>query len=545
MKVVKFLTDNGFQDASLDYEVVADWSVRWPNCGWAIPTGPDTFWALDVDGEEGLAELAEILETPDTVTIATPSGGKHFYFDWPDGFAIRNSASRLAPGVDVRGEGGCVFVPPTLGYELVHNGNPAAAPTKLVKRLLSPPSENVEVVKKEIQPIPAGRRNTTLASIGGAMRRYGSSHNSIVSALHFENTERCNPPLPPAEVDAIAASIMRYEPTADAPDDWTGQALDLSLIRERPQEREQLIEDFLEVERLMLLFGPPGDFKTILATDAAVAVASGRSWLADATGRGLMTVQSPVIMVQQDQGAKDTVDRLHALFNGYDVPSSIPLYVYAFPRPGLDLIRNYELLGETIQRHGARFVVADNLFNIAGVREENSSEIGLGIRNLAELRDLTGAHILLIHHPTKATGWSRGHGVILQNVDQSIKVVRDEEYVSFEVEKERGAGITSNLVARFEYEHYPNSRMMKSARFRRASSDEYEIKELGETAELIRSYVGENPGRNKTHMYSAIGGDRNKLWRACSMMLSSEQLVIGPGKGRGDHVYLPEDVPTE
>lgn len=103
----------------------------------------------------------------------------------------------------------------------------------------------------------------------------------------------------------------------------------------------------------------------------------------------------------------------------------------------------------------------------------------------------------------------------------------------------------SNLVARFEYEHYPNSRLMRSARFRRASSDEYESKELGETAELIRAYVGENPGHNKTQVYSAIGGDRNKLWRATSMMLNSGQLVIGPGEGRGTHLYLPEDVPVE
>ena len=63
-KVVAFLTEHAFKDASNDYEVVADWAVRWPDCGWSIPTGPETFWALDVDGPEGMAALAKLGELP-------------------------------------------------------------------------------------------------------------------------------------------------------------------------------------------------------------------------------------------------------------------------------------------------------------------------------------------------------------------------------------------------------------------------------------------------------------------------------------------------
>lgn len=36
-KVVNFLTEHGFKDATSDYEQVADWAVRWPECGWTIP----------------------------------------------------------------------------------------------------------------------------------------------------------------------------------------------------------------------------------------------------------------------------------------------------------------------------------------------------------------------------------------------------------------------------------------------------------------------------------------------------------------------------
>jgi hypothetical protein len=60
--------------------------------------------------------------------------------------------------------------------------------------------------------IPAGRRNATLASMAGAMRRHGASEEAIAAALITENRLRCDPPLPDAEIKRIAANIARYRP---------------------------------------------------------------------------------------------------------------------------------------------------------------------------------------------------------------------------------------------------------------------------------------------------------------------------------------------
>ncbi|MEU4954953.1 bifunctional DNA primase/polymerase [Streptomyces lavendulae] len=67
---------------------------------------------LDVDGD-GQAVLAALCaglgeEWPDTLTIATPSGGRHLYFRAPDGCTIASSSggrTPLGPGIDVRGPG--------------------------------------------------------------------------------------------------------------------------------------------------------------------------------------------------------------------------------------------------------------------------------------------------------------------------------------------------------------------------------------------------------------------------------------------------------
>ena len=50
---------------------------------------------------------------------STLSGGRHYLFRHADG--VRNGAGKLAPGIDVRGEGGYVIMPPSPGYSVIHH----------------------------------------------------------------------------------------------------------------------------------------------------------------------------------------------------------------------------------------------------------------------------------------------------------------------------------------------------------------------------------------------------------------------------------------
>lgn len=58
--------------------------------------------------------------------------------------------------------------------------------------------------------IPEGRRNTTLTSLAGAMRKNGMSVEAIEAALLHENSTRCSSPLPEEEVRRIAVGISQY-----------------------------------------------------------------------------------------------------------------------------------------------------------------------------------------------------------------------------------------------------------------------------------------------------------------------------------------------
>lgn len=66
----------------------------------------------------GDGNLSKLIEQngplPHTIEALSPSGSWHLFFRWPDGFDIRNSEGQVAPGVDVRGDGGMVVAVPSI-----------------------------------------------------------------------------------------------------------------------------------------------------------------------------------------------------------------------------------------------------------------------------------------------------------------------------------------------------------------------------------------------------------------------------------------------
>jgi hypothetical protein len=103
----------GLHQASADRAQVATWWERWPNANVAIATG--RLVVVDVDGDRGAHTLEELQarhEPLSATTWVSTARGRHLYFDAGD-VAIRNSAGRLGPGLDVRGRGGYAIAPPS------------------------------------------------------------------------------------------------------------------------------------------------------------------------------------------------------------------------------------------------------------------------------------------------------------------------------------------------------------------------------------------------------------------------------------------------
>jgi len=86
------------------------------NVSAAFPKDGGLF-VLDIDGDAGLDALEALEqehgELPRTWESITGSGGVHLIFRAPD-LDVRNTASSIAPGVDIRGANGQIIVPPSV-----------------------------------------------------------------------------------------------------------------------------------------------------------------------------------------------------------------------------------------------------------------------------------------------------------------------------------------------------------------------------------------------------------------------------------------------
>jgi hypothetical protein len=175
------LTEHGFKDASRDEDKIRAWWAKWPQASIGIPTGAGTgIVVLDEDPRHGGTESLEqfvkehgaLLDGP---VSRTGGGGRHFFFRHPGGNVP--NAEGIRPGLDVRGDGGYVVVPPSPHK----SGTPYSwlvplGPTKL---LLPPPwlipsSDRLAggAIAVGVGPdgkVPAGKRHTWIVSTAAAL----------------------------------------------------------------------------------------------------------------------------------------------------------------------------------------------------------------------------------------------------------------------------------------------------------------------------------------------------------------------------------------
>ncbi len=137
----------GFKDATRDPARVRELFARYPGPLIGVPTGPASCVdVLDLDMDAGAAEwLAEFCANlPVTRRHSTRSGGYHYLFRHRDG--LRNTAGKLAPGVDTRADGGYVVWWPSTDLPVTNGSTVADWPTWLLDAMAPlrppiPPSE--------------------------------------------------------------------------------------------------------------------------------------------------------------------------------------------------------------------------------------------------------------------------------------------------------------------------------------------------------------------------------------------------------------------
>lgn len=177
-----------------------------PGYGLGLPTGRGLV-VIDVDVPKG-GEIDPAW--PATRVVRTRSGGwhLHYYVDRE----VPNSVSKIAKGVDVRGDGGYVVSPPTPGWSWANPDHPIA---EIAYAMLVPARRMEEEWRPFVQaeePVGEGERNDYLARFVGFLVNRGiDDYEELLDLVETENERIVDPPLEASEVGAVTRSIWRYK----------------------------------------------------------------------------------------------------------------------------------------------------------------------------------------------------------------------------------------------------------------------------------------------------------------------------------------------
>jgi hypothetical protein len=218
-----------FQHQAPTPDQVRVWWRRWPEANVAIVTGSSSgLVVLDVDPRHGGDVSLAALERhwgalPPTIESVTGGGGRHLYFAHPGG-VVHNRVG-LAPGIDLRGDGGLAVAPPSRHasgqrYRWVEGRGPEQATLHPLPGWLLALGDDEGSGRGHPRAwwrkllregVTAGERNNTIASLTGHLLARGIDPEVALELLSCWNRARCRPPLPDDEVARTVESIRRTQ----------------------------------------------------------------------------------------------------------------------------------------------------------------------------------------------------------------------------------------------------------------------------------------------------------------------------------------------
>jgi hypothetical protein len=183
---------------------------------------------------------------------------------------------------------------------------------------------------------------------------------------------------------------------------------------------EYVIDGLLEHGGLSSLIGPPGVGKSTVALDIACHIATGRTW------QGRRTLKTKVLYLP-GEGLSGAVQRLLAWEDAYGATLGDNLLL---GDSIIQLAASTEAWGEmsgfiTSQRVG--LIIFDTFARMSlGIEENSASDVGKAVVRFDQLRKLTGAGVMAIHHTGKdASKGARGSTALNGALDSEILVRAD------------------------------------------------------------------------------------------------------------------------
>lgn len=258
-------------------------------------------------------------EFPETLTCATPTGGIHLYYRVPPEINVKKRSGVL-PGVDIIGDKGCVIAPPSSyekGSYVWKNLCKIADANSSILALMQ--LEHTKNSNSSFQFSTGSRHNDFISLIGKLKTKGGLSDKDIENIVRGINNGLRDPLLEKEFESNVLSAIPRFSrsekknETMTVPSISAINGVQLSEMKIKPLE--WLVEGILPLSGLAILVGDPKSYKSYMAMDLCISVASGKPFL------GHNTFQHDTLYFDLESGFRRPKDRQAKILNG-DSPTT-------------------------------------------------------------------------------------------------------------------------------------------------------------------------------------------------------------------------------
>lgn len=390
------MVEGGFQAATQDRETLERWWRRWPEGLIGVPTGARSgLVAIDCD-PKGLDWYQSERKRLGDYRLHQTRRGKHLLYQDPGD--IRNSAGKLAKGVDVRGEGGYVIWWPAHGGVSV--GSPGAMPEWLQDscRAEELPHQGKANGHAKDWPdeVSEGGRDEWLSARAYSLVKAGWGPTKILETLRSLNETHCKPPLTEKELARIVRGKKKVRLEKDVA---VLQRAD--SIKERPVP--WLWRDYLAQGMVHLISGDGGHAKSTVATDLAARLTRGSDW-PDGSSCGdpgnvvIWNGEDPLKYTAKPRlrAARADLTRVHFVTGTQKDKEDGSI--------DFDPAEDMAPLEQAIETIGnVKLVIIDPFASVVAGDNNAANEVRKALLFVAGMAQRTGACVYGVHHYTKNT----------------------------------------------------------------------------------------------------------------------------------------------
>lgn len=181
-----------------------------------------------------------------------------------------------------------------------------------------------------------------------------------------------------------------------------------------------LVNGVLIENTLAMLFGAPGAGKSFVSLDLALRIATGSAWFGRETERG-------AVLYLAGEGVTGFAQRVGAWVRAWQ-PADTAGFGFVAEAPDLTKPADVDHVLRALDRlHDTpRLVVVDTLSRaMVGANENAQDAMSSAVEHAERIRRLSGAAVLLLHHPRKDSDVARGSGVLAAACD-TIALCKDD-----------------------------------------------------------------------------------------------------------------------